>query len=300
MNRHPFPRRRFLKSGLVATSAGLLAPALPVAASTHPPKQLRSPLIDTNITLGDWPLRRLPTADPDRLISKLREHHVTQAWAGTFDGLLHKDLASANARLTDICRRHGDGVLLPFGSINPRHPDWEEELRRCVEIHRMPGIRLHPNYHGYPLDDPSLTRLLGLAAGHRLIVQLTLAMEDERMMHPLLRVGPVDTQPLAEQVRKVPGLSLVLLNALRTLRAKPLLDLIATGKVFVDIAMLEGVGGLETLLQQVPAQHILFGSHAPLFYFEAALLKLQESPLSEPQLQAIRSTNARQLLAPLP
>src|SRR5207249_10508645 len=100
---------------------------------------------------------------------------------------------------------------------------------------------------------------------------------------------PVETAPLADLVRQTPGLRLVLLNTLRTLSGKPLHDLIAAGEVYVEISMLEGIGGIANLLSQLPEQRVLFGSHAPLFYFESALLKLKESPLSQEQLRAIRA-----------
>jgi predicted TIM-barrel fold metal-dependent hydrolase len=253
-------------------------------------------LIDVNVNLSRWPLRHVRGDDTSTLVAMLRRQGVAQAWAGSFDGVLHKDIASVNARLAEECRRHGRDILVPFGSINPKLPDWQEDLRRCADVHRMPGVRLHPNYHGYKLDDPDFRRLLHIAAERRLWVQLALVMEDERIMHPFLRVDPVETAPLVDLVKQISGVRLVLLNALRTLRAKPLLDLIAAGEVYVEIAMLEGVGGIANLLTQLPARRVLFGSHAPLFYFESALLKLKESPLTDEQRYALRTGNAQRLL----
>jgi predicted TIM-barrel fold metal-dependent hydrolase len=60
--------------------------------------------------------------------------------------------------------------------------------------------------------------------------------------------------------------------------------------------MLEGIGGIEKLLADVPLERVLFGSHAPSFYFEAAQLKLHESQLSASQRSAITQENARRLL----
>jgi predicted TIM-barrel fold metal-dependent hydrolase len=286
-------RRDFIKTTALSAAVGFCA--RPAAAAPLSPHKLTT-LIDVNVTLGRWPFRRLPLDETPALVAKLRQHGVTQSWAGTFDGLLHKDLAAANARLAAECRKHGRGLLVPFGSVNPTLPDWEEDLRRCAEVHGMPGIRLHPNYHGYTLDNPAFAKLLSLAAERRLLVQLVADMEDERMQHRLARVPRLDAKPLPGLLKPLPGLRLVLLNWSRSVNAgmaKPL----AHAGVSFDIATLESVGGVANLIQQISAERVLFGSHSPFFYFESSLLKLKESALPVEQSLAVRTSNARRLLA---
>lgn len=253
-------------------------------------------LIDVNVYASHWPFRRVPGDEPEALVAKLREQSVTQAWTGSFDGLFHRDMAAVNERLVKVCREHGAGLLIPFGSVNPALPDWEDDLRRCHEVHGMRGIRLHPNYHGYKLDDPKFAKLLAAATERRLIVQLAISMEDERTQPPLMLVPHVDAAPLAALVKGLPALRLVMLNAFRGLTIPKVADLIAAGQVYTDIAMLEGVGGVSRLIEQTASERILFGSHFPFFYHESATLKLRESPLAQPQLKAITTENAKRLL----
>jgi predicted TIM-barrel fold metal-dependent hydrolase len=256
-----------------------------------------SDFIDVNTYLSRWPFRRVHGDETPALVERLRRHGVTQAWAGSFDSLLHRDIAGVNLRVAEECRRHGDGLLTPIGAVNPKLPDWEDDVRRCREVHGMPGIRLHPNYHGYPLDDPDFLKLLDAAEKQKLIVQIALSMEDERTQHPLVQVPHVDVTPLAEQAKSRPALRIVLVNAFRAMRPEKLDRLIEAGNVSFDIAMLEGIGGVGKLLTTVPHDRILFGSYAPYFHFEAALLKLQESELGGEQRSAIVGENANRLVA---
>ncbi len=245
-------------------------------------------IIDTNVNISRWPFRRLAGDETPDLVARLRKRNVEQAWAGSFDGV--------NARLAADCRSHGKGFLVPFGSINPKLPDWQEDVRRCHEDYKMPGIRLHPNYHGYALTDPVFAELLHLAAGRRLIVQLVLSMEDIRTQHPLMRVPPVDVSALPRLIESEPTVRLVLLNWTPSLRTQLLKPFVDSGKVCFDIATVEGIEGIARLLERVPPERVLFGSHYPFFVFEAALLKMKESGLPEDQQKAVFEGNARRML----
>jgi hypothetical protein len=302
-------RRDFLKTSLLPAAAlPLLASRAveahsaekePAVAAAEPPG-----IIDTNVHLFDWPFRTLKVRRTADLVAKLRKHRVTEAWAGSFEVLLHKNLDAANARLADECRVNGQGMLLPYGSVNPVWPDWEEDLRRCHEAYKMPGIRLYPNYHNYRLDRPEVLQLLGQASERGLLVQIAIELEDERVHHPVINVPPVDAAPLAEIGKQVPGARIQLLNGLTALNRGTASGLVQETKIVFDIANLEGTGAVGRLIEgkhwsirsQVPLGRLLFGSHVPYFPCEAAVLRLFESPLDREQLLAIMHENARRLL----
>ncbi len=279
-------RRRFLQTTLAAAA---------LAAARADAQQVeRSPLIDTNVWLGRWPIRRLRLDDPGSLAGKLGQNGVTRAWASSLDGLLHKDIKAVNERLAHDCRQLP--VFEPIGAINPMLPRWEADIAACAAL-KMRGIRLIPAYHGYKLDDPRFVEALRLATAQKLAVQLALVLEDARTQNPLMFAAPPDITPLPKALEAAPGARVMLLNWLRSMAGKPVLLALAGTNVVFDIAMLEGIAGIDATLEDMPLDRLCFGSYAPVFYHEAAKLKLQESDLSAAQLTAITHANAQRFLS---
>jgi predicted TIM-barrel fold metal-dependent hydrolase len=131
---------------------------------------------------------------------------------------------------------------------------------------------------------------------HRLILQIAVSVEDERTQHPLMQVKDVDCHPLPALLAAHPNLRVVILNTFRATGSKNLGALSECKNVYFEISTREAVEGVATLAEKIPVERILFGSHAPFFYFESAVLKLRESGLEDSKLAPIRTTNAERLL----
>jgi predicted TIM-barrel fold metal-dependent hydrolase len=303
-------RRTFFSTSLMAAAAVSLPisiqaknPALPLYAENS--SKEGPGIIDTNVNLFEWPFRRLKYSDTHSLIAKLRSHQIHQAWAGSFEALFHKDMDAVNTRLAEECRKIGEGMLLPFGSLNLAWPDWEEDLRRCHEVHGMAGIRIYPSYQTFDLTHPEFPRFIQLIAKTGLILQIVGDMDDARNHHPIVLTRNVDMEPLVELMKKEPKAKVQLIYWNHRVNNQLMARLVKETSAVFDIARIETSGGVGRLIEgspwsgpahPVPVDRLLFGSHAPYFPVEANILKLFESPLSLDQAKAIMEGNAQKLV----
>jgi uncharacterized protein len=307
-------RRGFIKHSLGVAAAGALPSVL--AAQQRSPKSARAGgdgapgVIDTNVNLFGWPFRNLKYGETQALADKLRKHGIVQAWAGSFEALLQKNVDGVNGRLADECRRRGQGFLVPFGTVVPAWPDWEEDLRRCHEVYKMPGVRLYPGYQGSGVEHANFVPFLQAAGERGLLVQIAMGMEDSRVHHPITMVRPVHAPTLTTALKRVPKTKVQLLYAAGdALNPGARATLAAQTHALFDISRFESVGVLWRMLgggsqgadgdfesSRIPLERILFGSHAPYFPVETALFKLFESPLTLEQMSAIMEGNARRVL----
>jgi len=308
LHMEPIDRREFLKSSLLGVTAVSLSGHQSLAAQTPARRAANSSaapgIIDTNVNLFDWPFRALKYRDTKALVAKLKKHRIIEAWAGSFEALLSKDMNGVNTRLARECREHGPGFLIPFGSVNLAWPDWEEDVRRCHEVHQMPGLRIYPGYQPFDLDHSGMERLVRMISERGLILQVVFGMEDPRVHHPIINVGPVTFAPLWKAVQSTPNAKVQLLHFSGWTQGDDLSQFMRQAGTSMDISRLEGNGAVGRMVgsitglpsARVPADRIVFGSHAPFFPVETAILKLIESPLDAQQLQAILQGNARRLL----
>ncbi|MEZ6089976.1 MAG: amidohydrolase family protein [Pirellulaceae bacterium] len=287
-------RRALLHSVAVIGASSLIAPDQTDASADEsvPTDETdwagSTAITDTNVHLFHWPCRRLPLDETARLVAKLQSLGVESAWAGSFEGLLHRDIKGVNQRLFDACSQHA--LLEPMGTINPRADGWQRDLKRCRNDFKMRGIRVYPNYHQFQLADDCFVSLLRAAAKMRLLVQIAVALEDVRTQHPLLQVPDVDLTALPEVASSIPDAQIQLLN--HRLSSSQLKRFQSVKNIRFDTARVDQTDGVATLTKAVGSDRVLFGSHSPFLIPEAALIRVAEANLSEPDLVAVLSKNA--------
>jgi len=294
-------RRSFLRQSIAtAAAASIFAEGSPAAGTSS-----ASGIIDTNVNLFDWPFRALKYRNTKALVAKLKKHRVIQAWAGSFEALLAKDINGVNERLAVECRRYGRGFLVPFGSVNIAWPDWEEDLRRCHEVHKMPGIRIYPAYQTYDLSHEDFPKLVNLATERGMIVQIAGTLEDTRVQHPIVASREISFEPILDVMKNNSKAKLQLLNWNDYVNDELLKKFVLETKVTFDIAWLESTGGLGRLIDgnswfglrtPVPVERIMFGSYAPYFPLESAMMKLFESPLTLERMKSVMNINANHFI----
>jgi hypothetical protein len=293
-DRRTIDRRSFVKASLIPA-------AFPIAAAlanhlAHSAEQATSAvpagpdIIDSNIHLFEWPFRKLKFARTEALTAKLRKHRITQAWAGSFEAVLHKQLDLTNRRLAEECQTHGGGVLVPIGSVNTAWPDWEEDLRRCHEQYRMRALRLYPAYHGYADHPESRGCLQATEAGPVQIV-----MRWRRAMHHQA-INVCNASPSARRIEKNRRRRLQLIIG----ACSATTFLTWSTRTQSSILPPEGNGGVGRLIEgknpsyrgAIPVERLLFALACSFSPCESAV-KLFESPLILDQLEKLMSANAR-------
>ena len=97
-----------------------------------------------------------------------------------------REMASDNKVIFDGARAHPDRII-NFGGVNPRLGlDWaQDELKRCIEVYGVKGIKLNGARDGYYIDDPNLSLpLVDVIAKAGIVLAIHCGANDFEKTHP--------------------------------------------------------------------------------------------------------------------
>lgn len=268
-------------------------------------------MIDMNAGCGNWPFWPTRANDATGLEALLEAEGIVRACAYPLEAYLWPDPQEANElRLPELAE---SPFFVPSAVINPSLPLALKSYRACRKQWDVPLVRLFPSYHLYDLADERVDAVARAAAEDGVILGVHIQAEDKRNRNPLLvEQAEVPLADIVSLARRHPGLtvvacglarigevsSLVPEGASRRLAEvrdlKPAADV--PDNVYVDLSWLEFEDSFETALKLFRPDRLLLGTHAPVFYPKAAILKIQHSAAPEDAKEAALAGNAERLL----
>lgn len=150
--------------------------------------------------------------------------------------------------------------VIAFGSLHPGFTEWEKELG-WLERNSVQGLKFHPDFQGYDLDDPAL-RPFFEAADNRFVLMFHIGDQ----LPP--EQNPSSPAKLARIRRDFPKLTIIAAHLGGYLHWPQALEVLAGTDVYLDTSSsLRFIPQdlLQRLLRKHPRERLLFGSDYPLF-----------------------------------
>jgi predicted TIM-barrel fold metal-dependent hydrolase len=231
-------------------------------------------IIDADALFGSWS-RHPADASLDRLLALMTRHGVERACVCSTCGV-DFSCDEGNAETAAVARRYPH--LIPVATADPRSfVGAREEIQRCVE-EGFRIFRLFPEYQGWSPDSPAGRRLLGLIEDTGCLLILGGALPGILSVVRGLRIPVVLTgvhfYQMADLMAAVEGLP----------------------KVHLTTRFLMGPGALDTAVEVLGSQRLLFGSHAALSYMAPSLRVIEAAALTPAQRSGILGDNLQRLL----
>lgn len=181
------------------------------------------------------------------------------------------------------------GRFIPFCVVHPRYrPDAIEELRRCVDEWGWKGLKLHPLHQGYPADCRRAQEIIMETARLGVPVLVHSSMDD--FTHPRRIANLADKVPDATIIMGHMGALGYWYDSIEIAEQYENIILDTTNAYAVD-------GLVETAVEAVGADRIVWGTNLPLSYPGPNLVRITESDINEREKRQILGENILRILA---
>lgn len=183
--------------------------------------------------------------------------------------------------------------LISFGTIHPAYANWREEIKRLAES-GIKGVKFHPNYQDFSVDDPKLFPIYEelFSAGLMALFHagLDLWYTEPNRCHP---------RQLGRLLTLFPG-GTVITAHMGGFRCWDEVETNLIGReLYFDSAYSFAELGAEKmrrLIKSHGAEKILFGTDAPWTDPKVEIAQIRSLDLTEEEINKILGENARRLL----
>lgn len=183
--------------------------------------------------------------------------------------------------------------LIPLPSVHPKAVDLTDQLR-IIREEGFIGIKLHPYYQDFFIDDAKLDAMYGALVEHDLLVVMHTGFD---IAFPRLEL--CDPGRVIKVVEKFPDLKLVTTHLGAWDQWDKVRELLIGKQIYMELSYALDFMPPEVARQMIldhPPDRILFGSDSPWSDQQNTLALLRKLDLPPHLFEQITSANARELL----
>jgi hypothetical protein len=206
-----------------------------------------------------------------------------------FDGILQHAMAIREGR----CGIEASQMLIPFGSVHPQDPLRFKRLQELAEKNIV-GIKLHPYYQEFSLGSSDSIDLLRCCRDLDLTVLCHCGFDIA--FAPTQICSPAHVLNIYE---RIPQIKFIAAHLGGWRQWKKSLDLLVGKPILMDTSILEPdyhTPEIREILEQHPAEKLLFASDWPWQSFERSEALIQSLNISQGEKKLIMGGNAERLL----
>jgi predicted TIM-barrel fold metal-dependent hydrolase len=188
---------------------------------------------------------------------------------------------------------YATGRLLSFGTIHPGFKDWEHELLRIHEM-GLKGLKFHPEYQGFDIDDPSMIHVYKAASEMGLILLFHAGIDFA--FEPPCHCPP---EKLVRVAERIPDARIVAAHLGGYLLWEDVLKYLAGSRVYLDTSFTLGIINTDLFFQIVErhgTDRLVFGTDSPWSDQESELATIRSLGLDNHTEYRILGGNAQSLL----
>jgi len=229
-------------------------------------------IIDANTLFGFWPFRRLDMSLLT-LFDNLKRHGIKGACTLSAKGIFY-DFVQGNEETLQASQAHE--WVIPVGTVDLRKfVGYEEEIKRRRE-QGFKLFRFFPDYQAWSIESILFRKLLR-------------ALNDLEIPFMI----PAKTFKMTKLAEVTGGFKppIIVESSHYYDTAEILAVMEENSNIYVETHWLHGPDSIETFVEKVGVERLIFGSSAPLFYIAPALDRVLNAEITDRQKELILSKN---------